>query len=214
MNKYTAIIILNPNISKKKIDFIQSDIINFFEQYTKVKKVWFLGRQELDHKIEKYTEGLYLKINIEAKSKKIEKMREMLKENQYIIFSIIIDTNDSEKNLPILKKYLKPLPIKPIVKIETQQNKNKIYMLVSKNFKLPFSESDILAVSMNEKTILQYGTKILQDYIYVKGYHTNQNFRYFTEVENELKRNWKIELILGNNPNLKQQLFIKEKNLI
>lgn len=217
MNTYTAIIILNPNISKKKIDFIQSDIINFFEQNTKVQKVWFLGRQKLDHKIEKYTEGLYLKMNIVARNKKIEKMRKILKDNQYIIFSIIIDTNTSNNYLPALKKYLIPLPvkkIKPITKIETQQATDKVYMLVSKNLKLPFSESDILAISTNEKTILQYAIKTLQEYIYVKGYHTNQNFKYFTEVENELKRNWKVELILGNNTNLKQQILIKEKNLI
>ena len=217
MNTYTAIIILNPNISKKKIDFIQSDIINFFEQNTKVQKVWFLGRQKLDHKIEKHTEGLFFKMNIEARSKKIEKMRKILKENQYIIFSIIIDTNNPKNNFPVLKKYLMPLPlkkIKPITKIESQQDANKVYMLVSKNIKLPFSESDILAISTDEKTIFQYAIKILQEHIFVKGYQTTKNFKYFTEVENELKRNWKVELILGNNTNLKQQLLIKEKNLI
>ena len=217
MNKFTAIIILNPNIQKERIDFIQSDIINVFEQNTKIQKIWFLGKRKLEYKIKKYTDGLYLKLEIIAKTKKIEKIKEILKNNQYIIFSIIINIGNSQNNLPILKGHHMPQQLKKgknIIMEKTNQNVNKVYMLVHKNLKLPFAESDILAISKDEKTILQYATKVLQEYIYIKGYHTNKKFRFFAELESELKKNCKIELMLNDNPNLKQQLLLQEKCLI
>ena len=86
-----AIVILKPDIEQMQLDYIQSDIINLFEQNTKVQKIWFLGKRKLDYKIKKHTEGLYLKIELLAKSKKLEQLKEQLKLNQYVIFSILIN---------------------------------------------------------------------------------------------------------------------------
>ena len=85
-NKFIAMIILNPNIPIGKIDFIQSNISSIFEQYSKIQKVWFLGKKKLDYKIKKYTEGYHLNLEIMAKDKKVEEMKNILKNNRNVIY--------------------------------------------------------------------------------------------------------------------------------
>lgn len=51
MSKFKGIIILKPDLEERQIDFIQSDIVSNFEQKCKVKKIWYLGKRHLDHKI-------------------------------------------------------------------------------------------------------------------------------------------------------------------
>ena len=97
MDKYIGMIILKPDIKKGKIDFVQSNIINLFKQTTKVERIWYLGKRQLDYKTKKYSEVIYLKIEILAKDKKIEKIKEILRQNENVIFSIIMN-NESEKN--------------------------------------------------------------------------------------------------------------------
>jgi len=211
-----AIVILKPDIEQMQLDYIQSDIINLFEQNTKVQKIWFLGKRKLDYKIKKHTEGLYLKIELLAKSKKLEQLKEQLKLNQYVIFSILINNDNATNNLPILKKQ-HTLPFRKnstINNLEMNQPKNKVYMLISKNVKLPFSECNILAISEDVKRIYQYANKKLQEYVFVKGYKTKKEFNVIKDVEEELKKHWKVEFTLGDNTNVGQELFIQEKYLV
>lgn len=216
MNKFIAMIILKPDIKEKRINNVQNSILNMFEQNTKVHKIWYLGKQMLDFKNQRYNEGIYLKIDLTAKPKKVEQIRQELRKNQDIISTIIMN-NDSEKNnkLPILK--VQKLPFNknmPVNNISLNEQGKKVYMLISKNIKLPFAESDILAISDDFKRICQYANQKLQNYIFVKGYHTTKKFKVIKDVENELKRNWKVELVLRDNPNVGQQLLIQEKYLI
>ena len=216
MNKFMAIVILKPDIEQMQLDYIQSDIINLFEQNTKVQKIWFLGKRKLDYEIKKHTEGLYLKIELLAKSKKLEQLKEQLKLNQYVIFSILINNDNATNNLPILKKQ-HTLPFRKnstINNLEMNQPKNKVYMLISKNVKLPFSECNILAISEDVKRIYQYANKKLQEYVFVKGYKTKKAFNVIKDVEEELKKHWKVEFTLGDNTNVGQELFIQEKYLV
>lgn len=215
MNKFIAMVILKPDIQKGQLSFIQSSITNLFEQNSKVKKIWFLGKRKLDYKIKKYTEGLYLKMEILAKSKRIEKIRECLKNNKNVIFSMIINNDQFQNNLPILKRHsLSFSKVLSTNKVQEDNKNKKVYMLISKNVKLPFAESDIIAIGEDENRLYNYASKILQELIYVKGYHCKKAFRFINELENELKKNWKLEFTLGNNTNVMQQLLIKEKNLI
>lgn len=215
MNKFIAMIILKPDIKEKRINNVQSCILNMFEQNTKVRKVWYLGKRQLDFKNKKYTEGIYLKLDITARPKKIEQIRQELRKNQDILSSIIMN-NDSENNkLPALKIHKLPFnKNRPVNNISINEQGKKVYMLISKNIKLPFAESNILAISEDDKKIYQYANQKLQNYIFVKGYRTTKNFKVIKDVENELKKNWKVELVLGDNPNVGQQLIIQEKYLI
>ena len=95
MNKFIAMVILKPDIKEERINYVQSGIINLFEQNTKVQKVWYLGKRKLDFKSKKYTEGIYIKLDILGRSKKVEQIRVELRRNQAIISSIIMN-NESE----------------------------------------------------------------------------------------------------------------------
>lgn len=216
MNKYIGMVILKPDIEKGQIDFIQSDIINLFRQNAKVQMVWYLGKRTLDYKIKKYTEGLYLKLEILAKAKKIEQIKEQLKRNENVIFSIVMNNESENNKLPILKRH--PLPfhkVQQVNRLETlEEQGNKVYMLINKNIKLPFAESDIIGISTNIQNIFQHASKKINEYVFVKGYFTTKKFKNIKDVENELKRTWKVEFVLGDNPNVGQQLLIQEKYLI
>lgn len=87
-------------------------------------------------------------------------------------------------------------------------------MLISKNVKLPFAESDIIAISEDENKVLSIANKKLQEYIYVKGFHTLKHFKVIKEVENELRKTRKVQFSLDTNPNIGQELIIQERYLI
>lgn len=214
-NKFIAMIILNPNIEVGKIDFIQSNISAIFEQYSKIQKVWFLGKKKLDYKIKKYTEGYHLKLEIMAKDKKVEDIKRILKNNKNVIFSIVMKDEQKKNNLPIIKK--NPLTFTKVNQVNTLNKKsrdNKVYLLISKNLKLPFAESNILVMSQDINQIFEYASRELQSYIYVKGYKTLVAMKNIKDLEKELKQKWRIEFVLGNNPNIGQELLIQEKYLI
>ena len=213
--KYLAMVVLNPNISKSKIDFIQGGIVTLFEQKSKVKKTYFLGRKKLEYPVKNYTEGYHLKFDIECNEKKISQIKDILKSNSNVIFNFIVN-NEVEKNtLPILKKVRNPFKTTPIVKyMENNTSSQKIYMLISKNLKLPFAESNILAISEDINRIFEVAVKKLQEYIYVKGFHTIKELKNMRDIENELKKYWKVQFTLGDNINVGQELLIQEKIMI
>lgn len=216
MNKFLVMVILKPDIKENRINTVQSSILNLFEQNTKVKKVWYLGKKKLDFKNKSYAEGIYLKLDIFAHSKRIEQIRNELRKNQDILSSIIMN-NDSEKRskLPLIK--IKRLPFYKnisINNISVNNNGKKVYMLISKNVKLPFSEADIVAISEDENKILSMANKKLQEYIYVKGFRTLKPFKIIKEVENELRKTRKVQFSLDTNPNIGQELIIQERYLI
>lgn len=214
-NKFIAMIILNPNIQAGQIDFIQSNIVSIFQQYSKVEKVWVLGKKKLDYKIKKYIEGYHLKLEIMAKDKKVEEIKNILKNTKNVIFSLIMKDEEKKSNLPIIRK--NPLQFTKSIStntLNTKNQNNKVYLLISKNLKLPFAESNILVMSSDINKIFEYANRELQKYLYVKGYRALVSMRTIKDLEKELRQKWKIEFVLGNNPNIGQELLIQEKYLI
>ena len=141
-------------------------------------------------------------------------MKNILKNNRNVIFSLIMKDEEKKNNLPIIKK--SPLPFTKSVQINTlyTKNQNKVYLLISKNLKLPFAESNILAIGTDINKIFEYANRELQSYIYVKGYKALVAMKNIKDLEKELKQKWRIEFVLGNNPNIGQELLIQEKYLI
>lgn len=216
MNKFLVMVILKPDIKENRINTVQSSVLNLFEQNTKVRKVWYLGKKKLDFKNKRYTEGIYLKLDISAHSKRIEQIRNELRKNQDILSSVIMN-NDSEKKSKLPSIKIRKLPFYrniPINNISVNDNGRKIFMLISKNIKLPFAESDIVAMSEDENKILSVANKKLQEFIYVKGFRTLKPFKVIKEVEHELKRVRKVQFSLDTNPNVGQELIIQERYLI
>lgn len=213
--KYLAMVVLNPNISKRKIDYIQGGIITLFEQKSKVQKVYFLGKNKLDYQIKNYTEGYYLKFEIESNEKKISKIRAILKENSNVIFHYIISNKVEKNTLPILKKAKNQLNTLPRINCyEPNIVPQKVYMLISKNLKLPFAESNILAISNDINKLFGVAYKKLQEYVYCKGFHTVKELKNMKDIQNELKKCWKVQFTLGDNMNVGQELLIQEKTMI
>lgn len=216
MNKFLVMVILKPDIKENRINTVQSSVLNLFEQNTKVRKVWYLGKKKLDFKNKRYTEGIYLKLDISAHSKRIEQIRQELRKNQDILSSIIMN-NESEKKTKLPSIKIRKLPFYkniPTTNISVNDNSKKIFMLISKNIKLPFAESDIVAISEDENKILSMANKKLQEYIYVKGFRTLKPFKIIKEVEHELKRVRKVQFSLDTNPNVGQELIIQERYLV
>ena len=213
--KYLAMVVLNPNISKRKIDFIQGGIISLFEQKSKVKKTYFLGKRKLDYPVKKFEEGYHIKFEIDSNEKKIAQIKSILKSNSNVIFHFIINNEAQRNTLPILKKVRNPFRINQNVTSYTPISQNtKIYMLISKNLKLPFAEFNIIAMSEDINRLFQVAYKKLQEYVYVKGFHTTKELRNMKDIENELKKYWKVQFTLGDNINVGQELSIQEKVLI
>lgn len=213
-NKFIAMIILNPNIQVGQIDFIQSNIVSIFQQYSKVQKVWVLGKKKLDYKIKKYMEGYHLKLEIMTKDRKVKEIESILKNNKNVIFSIIMKDEERKSNLPIIKK--NPLSFTKSISANTlnaNNLNNKVYLLISKNLKLPFAESNILIMSTDINKIFEYANRELQNYLYVKGYRALVAMKTIKDLEKELRQKWKVEFVLGNNPNIGQELLIQEKYL-
>lgn len=216
MNKFLVMVILKPDIKEKSINKVQNSIINLFEQNTKVKKVWYLGKSRLDYKNKNYSEGVYLKLDITAKTSKIESIRQELRNNQDIL-SCIIMNNDSEKQSKLPKLKMKRLSFYNNMQMsntEIHKNEKKVYVLINQNTKLPFAKSNVLAISDNEDKIIQFASKKVQEYLYIRDYQTLKKFNNIKDIENELKRTKKIQLIFDNNPNIMKDLVIQEKYLI
>lgn len=213
--KYLAMVVLNPNISKRKIDFIQGGIVSLFEQKSKVNKIYFLGKHKLDYPVKKFTEGYHIKFEIDTKEKKVEQIKGILKTNSNVIFYFIINNSEQKKTLPILQKVknkFKPIPKSNYS--EPNVSFQKVYMLISKNLKLPFAESNILAMSEDIDRIFQVAVKKIQEYVYVKGFHTTKELKNIKDIENELKKYWKVQFTLGDNINVGQELSIQEQKII
>lgn len=120
-----------------------------------------------------------------------------------------------KSKLPSIK--IKKLPFYkniPNNNISVNDNGKKVYMLINKNIKLPFAESDIVAISEDENKILSMANKKLQEYIYVKGFRTLKPFKIIKEVEHELKKIRKVQFSLDGNPNVGQELIIQERYLM
>jgi len=212
MKKFKGIIILKPDIPENQIDFIQSDIINTIEEKCKVQKVWYLGKKQLNTKIKKYKEGIFLKTELLAKSNKIDGIIERLKRNKSVIFSIII--NDEEKQTNTSKIPTLFNKEKSFNQLNNTTYNKKVYMLVSKNFNLPFTEANILAIMESKDKIFKEANEKIKHYIYSTKYCTAKNFENIKNVEKELKRTWKVEFVRKQIPYLKEELSIKEQILI
>ena len=213
--KYLAMVVLNPNISKRKIDFIQGGIVSLFEQKSRVNKTYFLGKRKLDYPVKKFEEGYHIKFEIDSNEKKIAQIKNILKSNSNVIFHFIINNEAQKNTLPILRKIRNPFKPTPKVNyFEPISASKKVYMLISKNLKLPFSEANILAMSEDIDRLFEVAIKKLQEYIYVKGFHTVKELKNMKDIENELRKYWKVQFTLGDNVNVGQELTIQEKNLI
>lgn len=214
-NKFMAMVILKPDIQQEQIDAVESGIITLFEQYSKINKIYFLGKKKLDYKIQKFNDGYYLKLEIIAKNKQIDIVRNILQNNEYVIFSAILKSEENKFNLPIINSHpMKSWNINATNNMNIENKDNKVYMLIGKNLKLPFSESNIISISQNKNKILELANKKMQEYIYVKGYKSTIEMKTIKDLERALQKHSKVTFTFSNNSNIGHELLIQEKVLV
>ena len=217
MNRYLVMVVLKPDIKEKRINAVQSGILNLFELNTKVRKVWYLGKNTLDFQNKDYNEGIFIKLDVSAKDKKIEYLRGQLRKNQDVLSSFIAN-NESENRNRLSSIKIRRLPFHKKTTIESNQpnynQRRKVHMLVSKNIRLPFSEADIIAISEDEEKILESANQKLREYIYVKGYNLSKDYKNIKDIEKEFKKLKKMQFTFGNNTNVGLELVVQERNLI
>lgn len=113
MNKYEAVIILNPNLSTKVDDFLKD-----FEKLLKdnsfsIVKTEDIGRRQLAYSIANHNKGHYILFNLEGDPSKLLEIETKIKYNESIIrhlFLVVKEHNGEDSSLFVESKNKKPEP--------------------------------------------------------------------------------------------------------
>ena len=126
MNKYEAVIILNPNLSAKVGDFLKD-----FEKLLKdnsfsIVKTEDIGRRQLAYSINNHNKGHYIIFNLEGDPSKLLEIETKIKYNESIIrhlFLVVKKHSDEDSSLFIESKNKKSEPANDDVKVEKVETK-------------------------------------------------------------------------------------------
>ena len=121
MNKYEAVIILNPNLSTKVDDFLKD-----FEKLLKdnsfsIVKTEDIGRRQLAYSINNHNKGHYIIFNLEGDPSKLLEIETKIKYNESIIrhlFLVVKKHSDEDSSLFIESKNKKSEPANDDVRVE------------------------------------------------------------------------------------------------
>ena len=91
MNKYEAVIILNPNLSSKADSFLKEFEILLSSNSFKIVKTEDVGRRQLAYSINNHNKGHYLLFNLEGDPSKLIEIENKIKYNESIIRHLFIN---------------------------------------------------------------------------------------------------------------------------
>ena len=126
MNKYEAVIILNPNLSTKVGDFLKD-----FEKLLKdnsfsIVKTEDIGRRQLAYSINNHNKGHYIIFNLEGDPSKLLEIETKIKYNESIIrhlFLVVKEHSSEDSSLFTESKNKKPETTNEDVKVESKEIK-------------------------------------------------------------------------------------------
>ena len=126
MNKYEAVIILNPNLSTKVGDFLKD-----FEKLLKdnsfsIVKTEDIGRRQLAYSINNHNKGHYIIFNLEGDPSKLLEIETKIKYNESIIrhlFLVVKKHSEEDSSLFIESKNKKSDSANEDVKEESKETK-------------------------------------------------------------------------------------------
>jgi len=126
MNKYEAVIILNPNLSTKVGDFLKD-----FEKLLKdnsfsIVKTEYIGRRQLAYSINNHNKGHYIIFNLEGDPSKLLEIETKIKYNESIIrhlFLVVKKHSEEDSSLFIESKNKKSDSANEDVKVESKETK-------------------------------------------------------------------------------------------
>ena len=91
MNKYEAVIILNPNLSSKADSFLKEFETLLSSNSFKIIKTEDVGRRQLAYSINNHNKGHYLLFNLEGDPLKLIEIENKIKYNESIIRHLFIN---------------------------------------------------------------------------------------------------------------------------
>jgi len=126
MNKYEAVIILNPNLSTKVGDFLKD-----FEKLLKdnsfsIVKTEDIGRRQLAYSINNHNKGHYIIFNLEGDPSKLLEIETKIKYNESIIrhlFLVVKKHSEEDSSLFVESKNKKSDSANEDVKVESKETK-------------------------------------------------------------------------------------------
>ena len=126
MNKYEAVIILNPNLSTKVGDFLKD-----FEKLLKdnsfsIVKTEDIGRRQLAYSINNHNKCHYIIFNLEGDPSKLLEIETKIKYNESIIrhlFLVVKKHSEEDSSLFIESKNKKSDSANEDVKVESKETK-------------------------------------------------------------------------------------------
>ena len=107
MNKYEAVIILNPNLSNKMESFMKDFDSLLSDNSFKILKTEDVGRRQLAYSINNHNKGHYILFNLEGDPSKLIDIENKIKYNDSIIrhlFIVVKEHNGEDSHLLVESK--------------------------------------------------------------------------------------------------------------
>jgi len=126
MNKYEAVIILNPNLSTKVDDFLKDFDKLLKDNSFSIVKTEDIGRRQLAYSINNHNKGHYIIFNLEGDPSKLLEIETKIKYNESIIrhlFLVVKEHSSEDSSLFTESKNKKPESINEDVKVESKETK-------------------------------------------------------------------------------------------
>ena len=126
MNKYEAVIILNPNLSTKVDDFLKDFDKLLKDNSFSIVKTEDIGRRQLAYSINNHNKGHYIIFNLEGDPSKLLEIETKIKYNESIIrhlFLVVKEHSSEDSSLFTESKNKKPESINEDVKVEKVESK-------------------------------------------------------------------------------------------
>ena len=126
MNKYEAVIILNPNLSTKVDDFLKDFNKLLKDNSFSIVKTEDIGRRQLAYSINNHNKGHYIIFNLEGDPSKLLEIETKIKYNESIIrhlFLVVKEHSSEDSSLFTESKNKKPETINEDVKVESKEIK-------------------------------------------------------------------------------------------
>ena len=96
MNKYEAVIILNPNLSTKVDSFLKEFSSLLSDNSFNITKTEDVGRRQLAYSINNHNKGHYLLFNIEGDPSKLIDIENKIKYNESIIRHLFVSVKEHD----------------------------------------------------------------------------------------------------------------------
>ena len=126
MNKYEAVIILNPNLSTKVDDFLKDFDKLLKDNSFSIVKTEDIGRRQLAYSINNHNKGHYIIFNLEGDPSKLLEIETKIKYNESMIrhlFLVVKEHSSEDSSLFTESKNKKPETINEDVKVESKEIK-------------------------------------------------------------------------------------------